>query len=185
MRSSIRAAARRFAGSKTVETRTKSTTGQSRGKVMRVISSDDLTELFRRESVRAPVSDRAAVAKIVYEGDDISGPVLTFFFRHPVAFKVGQGRDPATTLAPRCSVTSATDRPLGRQSASPTRPPIIRATTGPASFVSNVTRATARPRPGRSARTSRTALAVMLANTRMGRTRSTRSRIRSHIRSAS
>lgn len=58
-----------------------------------LISSDDLAELFKRESVRAPVNDRAAIAKIVYEGDDVSGPVLTFIFRHPVAFKVGQGSD--------------------------------------------------------------------------------------------
>jgi hypothetical protein len=58
-----------------------------------IISSDDLSELFKRESVRAPASARGAIAKIVYEGDDVSGPVLTFFFRHPVAFKVGQGSD--------------------------------------------------------------------------------------------
>jgi hypothetical protein len=58
-----------------------------------LISSDDLAELFKRESVRAPMSAQAAIAKIVYEGDDVSGPVLTFFFRHPVAFKVGQGSD--------------------------------------------------------------------------------------------
>lgn len=58
-----------------------------------VVSSEDRALLLRRESVRAPESDRAAIAKIVYEGDDISGPVLTFIFRHPVAFKVGQGSD--------------------------------------------------------------------------------------------
>ncbi len=58
-----------------------------------IISSEDLAVLFKRESVRAPASDRAAIAKIIYEGDDISGPVLTFLFRHPVAFKVGQGSD--------------------------------------------------------------------------------------------
>ncbi len=58
-----------------------------------IISSEDLAVLFKRESVRAPANDRAAIAKIVYEGDDISGPVLTLFFRHSVAFKVGQGSD--------------------------------------------------------------------------------------------
>ncbi len=58
-----------------------------------LISSEDLAVLFKRESVRAPASDRAAIAKIIYEGDDLSGPVLTFLFRHPVAFKVRQGND--------------------------------------------------------------------------------------------
>jgi hypothetical protein len=58
-----------------------------------IISSDDRAALFKRESVRTPVSDRAAIAKIIYEGDDVAGPVLTFLFRHPVAFKVAQGAD--------------------------------------------------------------------------------------------
>ena len=58
-----------------------------------VVSPDDRSALFQRESLRAPRNRRAAIAKIIYEGDSVPGPVLTVFFRHPVAFKVGQGGD--------------------------------------------------------------------------------------------
>jgi hypothetical protein len=58
-----------------------------------VVSPDDRPGLFQRESLRAPRNRRAAIAKIIYEGDNVPGPVLTIFFRHPVAFKVGQGGD--------------------------------------------------------------------------------------------
>jgi len=58
-----------------------------------VVRSRDQPALFQRESVRAPTNNRAAIAEIRFEGDDPSGPVLTFLFRHPVAFKVGQGAD--------------------------------------------------------------------------------------------
>ena len=53
----------------------------------------DLNALIRRESLRAPASERAAIEQITYEGDVVAGPTLTLFFRHAVAFKVGQGAD--------------------------------------------------------------------------------------------
>jgi len=57
------------------------------------ISRDDRRGLLRRESLRAPDSELAAISEIVYEGGDLTGPTLTLFFRHPVAFKVGKGTD--------------------------------------------------------------------------------------------
>lgn len=57
------------------------------------LSPADEDVLFKRESLRAPKNRRAAIAKIVYEGDRAGGPILTIFFRHPVAFQVGQGAD--------------------------------------------------------------------------------------------
>jgi len=53
----------------------------------------DQSALIRRESLRAPISERAAIEQIAYEGDVVAGPTLTLFFRHAVAFKVGQGGD--------------------------------------------------------------------------------------------
>jgi len=57
------------------------------------VSAADRNALIKRESARAPVSERAAIEQIVYEGDTVAGPTVTLFFRHAVAFKVGQGAD--------------------------------------------------------------------------------------------
>ncbi len=53
----------------------------------------DRNALIRRESLRAPDSERAAIEQIAYEGDAVAGPAVTLFFRHAVAFKVAQGAD--------------------------------------------------------------------------------------------
>lgn len=57
------------------------------------VSEDDLGSLDKRETLASPRSARAAIGKITYEGDNPAGPTLAIFFRHPVAFKVGQGSD--------------------------------------------------------------------------------------------
>jgi hypothetical protein len=62
------------------------------------IGRGDSAGLRRRESLRAPKSALAAIAEIVYEGDDLTGPTLTLFFEHPVAFKVAQGADSRSFL---------------------------------------------------------------------------------------
>lgn len=49
--------------------------------------------LSRRESVAPPPHDFARLLEVVYAGDVEGGPYLTFVFRHPTAFRVGQGSD--------------------------------------------------------------------------------------------
>lgn len=57
------------------------------------ISPVDRDALFKRESMRPPSNEIAALLEIIYEGDMEGGPFLTLLFRRPVAFKVGQGAD--------------------------------------------------------------------------------------------
>jgi len=57
------------------------------------VPAADRNALIKRESMRAPSSERAAIEQIVYEGDSVAGPIVTLFFRHAVFFKVGQGND--------------------------------------------------------------------------------------------
>ena len=61
-------------------------------------SREQSRALHRRESVRAPKSERAAITEITYEDDDIAGPTLTIFFRHTVAFKVAPGADSRSVI---------------------------------------------------------------------------------------
>ena len=57
------------------------------------VPTADRNALIKRESIRAPSSERAAIEQIMYEGDSVAGPIVTLFFRHVVFFKVGQGGD--------------------------------------------------------------------------------------------
>jgi len=49
--------------------------------------------LFKRESLRAPQSQRAAIRAIEFEARDAEGPVLHIQFHHRVFYEVGQGAD--------------------------------------------------------------------------------------------
>jgi hypothetical protein len=46
---------------------------------------------FLRESLRPPINERAAVARLTYEGDSAGGPCIWLNFNHLVHFNVGQG----------------------------------------------------------------------------------------------
>ncbi len=77
------------------------------------LSPADEVGLAGRESLRPPVNLRAAIARILYEGDDPAGPSLTLFFRHPVAFRVAQGGDSRSVIIAVAGRTpSETCRPV-------------------------------------------------------------------------
>jgi hypothetical protein len=57
------------------------------------ISPGDREFLFRRESMRAPKNERAAISRLEFDGSGPEGPLLVFLFRRDVAFKVAQGSD--------------------------------------------------------------------------------------------
>lgn len=77
------------------------------------LSPADKVGLAGRESLRPPANQRAAIARILYEGDDPAGPSLTLFFRHPVAFQVAQGGDSRSVIIAVAGRTpSETCRPV-------------------------------------------------------------------------
>lgn len=48
---------------------------------------------LRRESLRPPESELAAIARIEYEGDAVNGACITINFHKPAFFSVAQGSD--------------------------------------------------------------------------------------------
>jgi hypothetical protein len=48
---------------------------------------------LRRESLRPPDSELAAISRIEYEGDAVNGACITVNFRKPAFFSVAQGSD--------------------------------------------------------------------------------------------
>jgi hypothetical protein len=57
------------------------------------ISAADESALAGRESAKAPPNDFAGLLQVVFEGDIETGPYLTLFFAHPVAYQVKRGAD--------------------------------------------------------------------------------------------
>lgn len=56
-----------------------------------VVSREVESERPGRESLRPPLNDRAAIQQIVYWRDAVTGPTLTIYFHHPVAYEVDEG----------------------------------------------------------------------------------------------
>lgn len=85
------------------------------GKELRVrirptnISDDDASFLSRREALRPPKNERAAIYKITYEGDTGADPTLTFYFRSKVAFRIAQGKDYRSIVVAIPGPTPSTD----------------------------------------------------------------------------
>ena len=69
--------------------------GQARTQLLPIVVSPAQSEaLFKRESVRLPAGNPAALAEVMYEGNLEGGPFLTLVFNEPVAFQVSQDGDP-------------------------------------------------------------------------------------------
>ncbi len=70
-----------------------------RGEDLRVQLSPILTgteeraALFTYEKIQLPYDDTGDLIDVAYEGNVEGGPYLTFYFKEPVNFKVGQGKD--------------------------------------------------------------------------------------------
>ncbi|MEK6758767.1 MAG: hypothetical protein AABY51_03260 [Deltaproteobacteria bacterium] len=58
-----------------------------------VTSEADRSNIATRETIQPDPDHLSTLEKIVYEGDEIGGPFLSFYFNTDVAFKVEQGPD--------------------------------------------------------------------------------------------